>query len=184
MVSVITMVHGIFMTTLKDLNELAKECEVCAMKDQRSINTHLNECNTCGEYFEKADSFKEDLKEIRGVTIKPDSSIHRDLNERMSKIANMDSKKRKVALKGLLDTISILSEEDRVKFVRTRTDIITGFDKIERDPILTTLSYVMKDWDKERKRIEKNSLMKATDDYPVLKKMMVRNMFNDMLEMK
>ncbi|MFW3145788.1 MAG: hypothetical protein ACMUIE_03130 [Thermoplasmatota archaeon] len=169
------------MTTLKELNNLAKECEKCALQDSRSINDHLKECNTCGDYFEKAENFNKQLKEIRDIAKKSESAIHRDVHERISRIANMEDEDRKTALTDLLDAISILPESDRIRFVRTRTEIITDFSKYERDPIIETMISVTKDWDKERKRIEMTSLMKATDDFPVLKKIMIRNMFEDML---
>lgn len=170
------------MTTLKELNKLAIECEACAMNDHKSLNAHLKECTTCGEYFNRAETFNIYLEELKEISKKDDMDLHRTLHEKFSGIANMEDSERNEVLTGIYDAISVLPEKDRIRFVKTRTDVLTDFPKYERDPIMTSLSGIAKKWDKERISTERRYMQKATDDYPVLKKVMVRNMFDRMLE--
>jgi hypothetical protein len=170
------------MTTLKQLNELARECEACALQDSRSIAQHMKECNSCGDYREKAEIFNTTLNEMRTIASKEEFQRHRALHTKISNMANMNEDERTESMVGLFDAIAILPEKDRVKIVKTRTDVIADFPKYERDPVIKTMKMVANDWDDERKRIEKNALMKATEDYPVYKKIVIRNMFFSMLE--
>lgn len=101
---------------------------------------------------------------------------------RISKMANMDEEDRIESFNGLLDAIAFLPENDRVKMVKTRTDVLVDFPKYERDPIIRTMTAVVKDWDKDRKRTEKTTLNRATEGYTVYKKLMIRNLFGNMLE--
>jgi hypothetical protein len=179
--NIVIVPRGSKMTTLKDLNKLAKECGECALGDNRSIDKHLNECGTCSDYMKKAEMFNNALKEIRIIAMKSDDERHRELHERMSRMANMDEDSRNRAISDLLDATSILAEEERLKIVGTRTDILTNFQKQERDPIMESMLSVMSEWDKQRKSAEMRTLLKATDKYPVLKKMMIKNMFEKAL---
>lgn len=170
------------MTTLKQLNQYAKECLECALPDSRSVNQHLNECGTCGEYQQKLEIFNQKLDEIKKISEKSEDEIHRDLHERFSRIANKEETKRVEEITGLLDATVILPEDERVKIVKARTDVLTDFPKYERDPIIKTMNKVTMEWDNDRKRTERNALFRATEHYPILKKMMVRDMFNKMLD--
>jgi hypothetical protein len=170
------------MTTLKQLNQLAKECEVCALEDSRSINQHLKECGTCGDYREKAEIFNETLNDIRHLASKEEFVRHRELHMRISKMATMDEDERVESFTGLLDAIAILPEDDRIKMVKTRTDVLVDFPKYERDPMIRTMSEVVKEWDKDRKRSERIALNKATEGFPVYKKLMIRNLFGNLME--
>ena len=170
------------MTTLKELNKLARECEVCAMKDSRSISDHLKECHTCGDYREKAEAFNKTLTDLRKLVSKEEYARHRDIHTRISRMANMEEEERMESFRNLVDATAILPEEERVKMVKTRTDVIFEFPKYERDPIIRTMKYAVSEWDKDRKRIERNALLKATEDYPIHKKLLIRNLFGTMME--
>jgi hypothetical protein len=74
-----------------------------------------------------------------------------------------------------------LTEDERIKIVKTRTNILTKLPKEKRTVLMGTLKEIMSVWTPERKMIEQRALMAATEDYFLLKKIMVRKMFSRLM---
>ena len=94
----------------------------------------------------------------------------------------MPDDKRMTAISDMLDSIAELPEEDRIKIAKTRTDIIASLPKQKKDVLMGTLKKVMAGWSHDRKMTEKQAVIAATQDYFILKRMMVRTTFEKMLE--
>ena len=76
---------------------------------------------------------------------------------------------------------NMLAEEDRVKIVKARTDVLTKLPKEQRMKLMGTAKLITTDWDDERKSMEMRAIMDATEDYFLLKRMMVRKMFRNVI---
>jgi coproporphyrinogen III oxidase-like Fe-S oxidoreductase len=99
----------------------------------------------------------------------------------MEQFSTMPEDKRTMAISDMLDAVSELPEQDRIKIVRTRIDIMTALPKQKKEALMGTLKKVMSTWSQDRKMMEKQAVMAATQDYFILKRMMVRMMFKKML---
>ncbi len=169
------------MTQREELEKLAKACEECAGKDTASLDEHLEKCPVCQDYKAKAEKINQMMEAVQMLASKPDEDRRKILGARMEQFSTMPEDKRMVAISDMLDAVSELSEEDRKKIVKTRTDIITKLPKEKRENLMGTLKKVMSTWSDERKMMEKQAVMAATQDYFILKRMMVRMMFKKML---
>ena len=74
-------------TAREDLEELADECEVCALDHDESIDNHLITCPSCSEHVDKAEEIAhmiEHMKQIsrddeemrRGILVHDIESFH------------------------------------------------------------------------------------------------------------
>lgn len=81
----------------------------------------------------------------------------------------------------MLDSLEELSKEDMFRIVKTRTDIITKLPKDKRNILMGTLKEAMSDWTQDRKMMEKRAVMAATQDYFIMKRIMVRMMFKKIM---
>lgn len=169
------------MTAREELENLAQACEECAGKDTASLDEHLEKCPVCQEYKVKAEKVNQMMEVVEMLAAKPDGERLKILSARMEQFSTMPEDKRMEAISGMLDALGELSEEDRVKIVKTRTDIITKLPKEKRETLMGTLKKVMAEWPEERKMMEKQAVMAATQDYFILKRIMVRRMFKKML---
>ncbi len=169
------------MTMREDLEKLAKACEECAGKDTASLDEHLEKCPACQEYKMKAEKIDQMMEAVHMLASKSEEDRRKILGARMEQFSAMPEDKRMSAISDMLDAVAELSEEDRIKIVKTRTDIMTGLPKQKKEALMGTLKKVMSSWPEDRKMTEKQAVMAATQDYFILKRMMVRMMFKKML---
>ena len=169
------------MTTREELEKLAKSCEACAGKDAGSLDEHIEKCPVCQEYKEKAEKTNQMMEVVQMLASKPDEERQKILFARMEAFSTMPEDKRMKAISDMMDAVGELSEDERVKIVKTRTDIITKLPRDKKDILMGTLKKVIATWSEDRKMMEKSAVMAATQDYFILKRMMVRMMFKKML---
>ena len=112
---------------------------------------------------------------------KPEEERRNILKARMEQFSTMPEDKRIASISDMTDAVGELSEEEREKIIKTRTDIITKLPKDKREILMGSLKKVMATWPEERKMMEKQAVMAATQDYFILKRIMVRMMFKKML---
>jgi hypothetical protein len=165
----------------QDLNRLAEECEVCAMDDEASIDTHLTNCPSCVDHSKKAEEIAQMIQTFQMLSAKDDESRRKILTARMNGFLSMPEEQRVNAMSDMFDTIEDLNEEQRNAIVKTRTDILTSLPKEDRQKLLGSARAIFSTWDDERKMMEQRSLMYATEDYMLLKRMMIRRMFKKMM---
>jgi hypothetical protein len=170
------------MSQKEELEKLAKACEECSGKDIASLDEHLERCPVCQEYKMKSEKINQMMEAVHMLASKPEDERRKILGARMEQFSTMPEEKRMIAISDMLDSIAELSEEDRIKIVKTRTDIITSLPGQKKEILMGTLKKVMAGWTEERKMMEKQAVIAATQDYFILKKMMVRMMFKKMLE--
>ncbi len=169
------------MTAREELEKLAKECEECAGKDKASFEEHFEKCPACQERKAKAEKLTQMMEMMQMLASKPEEDRRQILAARMEAFSTMPEDKRIAAITDMLDGIAELSEEDRIKIVKSRTDHMTKLPKDKREVLMGSLKKIMSAWPEERKMMEKRAVMAATQDYFILKRMMVRNMFKKML---
>jgi excinuclease UvrABC nuclease subunit len=170
------------MSQREELEKLAKACEECVGKDAASLDEHLEKCPECQEYKMKAEKINQMMEAVHMLASKSEEERRNILGARMEQFSTMPEDKRITAIRDMLDSIAELSEEDRIKIVKTRTDIMTSLPKQKKEILMGTLKKVMAGWSQERKMMEKHAVMAATQDYFILKRIMVRMMFKKMLE--
>ncbi|MDL5504124.1 MAG: hypothetical protein QSU88_13015, partial [Candidatus Methanoperedens sp.] len=122
----------------------------------------------------KAEKINQMMEAVHMLALKPDEERRKILSARMEQFFTMPEDKRMIAISDMLDSIAELPEEDRVKIVKTRTNIITSLPEQKKDVLMGTLKKVMARWTHDRKMMEKQAVMAATQDYFILKRMMVR----------
>lgn len=170
------------MSQREELEKLAKACEECWGKDIASLDEHLERCPVCQEYKMKSEKINQMIEAVHMFASKPEDERRKILGARMEQFSTMPEEKRIMAIGDMLDSISELSEEDRIKIVRTRTDIITSLPKQKKEILMGSLKKVLAGWPEERKMMERQAVIAATQDYFILKRMIVRKMFKKMLE--
>jgi len=169
------------MTQREELEKLAIACEECASKDPASFDKHLDKCPLCHEYKTEAEKINQMMEAVQMLASKPDEERRKILGIRLEQFSTTTEDKRMMAISDMLDAIGELSEGDRRKIVKTRTDIITGLPKEKRDILMGTLKKVIAKWPEDRKKMEKHDIMAATQDYFILKRILVRMIFKKML---
>ena len=130
----------------------------------------------------KAEKINQMMEAVHMLALKPDEERRKILSARMEQFSTMPEDKRMTAIRDMLDSIAELPEEDRIKIVKTRTDIITSLPEQKKDVLMGTLKKVMAGWTRDRKMMEKQAIMAATQDYFILKRMIIRRMFEKILE--
>ena len=165
-----------------ELDKLLDACEQCAGKDTRSYEEHFGECPSCQDWAEQAEKLNEQIQFLEDLAAKPEEKRKTLLGARMRKYLGMPPEQRKSEISELLDGLSSISEGARMKVVKTRTDIMMEVPKEHRETLMGVLGDIMKEWTPERKMMEKQAVLKATEDYFFLKRMMVRKKFGKLLE--
>jgi len=112
---------------------------------------------------------------------KDEVTRRRLLNERLERILEMPEDERIAALEDMLNDEAYLTDEDRVKTVRTRMDILTDMPEEKRDVLLSALKKAISAWTFDRKLMEEQALEAAVRGYTPLKKSSVYAMFRSML---
>lgn len=169
------------MTTKAELETLAEECQACADKDTASMDEHLESCPACLEHKKKAEGFNQMMEVVEMLASKPEEDRRKILSARMEQFAGMPDDKRMEAIGGMMDAAGELPEDAMFKVIKTRTDIMTKLPKDKRMVLMGTLKQIMSKWPDDRKMLEKRAVMAATQDYFILKRMMVRNMFKKIM---
>jgi hypothetical protein len=165
----------------QDLNRLAEECEVCAMDDDASIDEHMANCPACVDHSKKAEEIAQMGQTFEMLSAKDEEARNRILTARMNGFLSMADEQRLDAMTDMFDTLEDLTEEQRNAVVKTRTDILTSLPKDDRNKLMGSAAQIFSTWKEDRKMMEQRSIMYATEDYMLLKRMMVRRMFKKMM---
>ena len=169
------------MTTRTELERLLSECEACAGADAQGFEAHFSVCPKCREYADAAEETAEQVQFLEEVASRPLESAKQLFGARVRGILALPAEERAPAVAALLDALGEISEDARVKAVRVRTDLLMEIPKEHREALMTTLGAAMRAWPEERKAVERRAVMKATEDYFLLKRMMVRKKFAALL---
>jgi len=169
------------MSMKKELDRVVAACEACATDDDSSIDEHMATCPVCVDQGKKVVEISQMIQTFQLMAAKPEEDRHNILAARMNGFLSMPEEKRVDAMTDMFDTLEDLTPEQRNTIVKTRTDIITSMPKEDRNKLLGSAKEIFETWEPDRKMMEKEAIMYATDDYMMLKRMMVRRMFNKML---
>jgi hypothetical protein len=169
------------MTTSSQIEELLQKCEDCSGGDSRSYEEHFADCPQCKQYAEAAEKANKQLNFLEELASKPYDSAKSLLGARMRSFLGMPPEDRKAAISDLLDGLGDIPTNARIKVVKARTDLIMEMPKEHRNTLMGVLKEIMSTWPPERKMLEKQAVMKATEDYFFLKKKMVRKNFGALL---
>ncbi len=169
------------MSMKQELDQLAAACEVCATDDDLSIDEHMTACPACEDREKKAEEISQMIQTFQMMSAKSEEDRKKILNARMNGFLSMPDDKRVDAMTDMFDTIEDLTPDQRNTIVKTRTDLLTSMPKDDRNKIMGSAKEIFSTWEPDRKMMEKEAIMYATDDYMLLKRMMVRRMFKKML---
>jgi hypothetical protein len=169
------------MALKEEIEKLAEACGDCAEADDGSLDEHFASCPSCQEYEKKAEQMSQMVEVLQMNAAKPEEDRYKILHARLQSFVQMPDDERKDAITNMFDSLAMLSEEDRVKIVKSRTDVITKLPKEQRMKLLGTAKMIAPEWDKDRKNMEMRAIMAATEDYFLLKRIMVRKMFKNIL---
>jgi hypothetical protein len=164
-----------------ELDKLAGACGVCVDKEGGPIDRHFDSCPSCQDYNKKAEELEQMVEVLELNAAKSEEDRYKILEARINGFLQLDDTKRKDAVGNMLDALSELSEKDRIKIVTTRTKILMGLSKEQRNILFGTVREIVPDWDIERRNMEMRAVMAATQDLMLLKRMMVRKMFKKIL---
>lgn len=170
------------MATKVEIDRLVAQCEDCAGSDTRSYEEHFATCPKCQEAAEKAQHMNMQLEFLEGLASKPLEERKLLLGSRMRQILSMPEDQRKAAIGDLLDALGDISENNRDSVVKARTDLMMEIPKEHRETLMGDFSGIMQGWAPDRKMMEKQSVMHATEDYMFLKRRMVRKKFARLME--
>ncbi len=170
------------MTTRKELDMLAQECEECASKDSRSLDEHMDKCPQCRERKVKAEIHEKMVEDMQMVASKNEEDRSKILGARLETITTLPEEEKITSLIEMLDSLGELPQADMNKVVKTRTDLMMKMPREKREILITAMQKIMINWDMDRKMQEKTAIMAATQDYGLLKRVMVRRMFQTELE--
>lgn len=121
-------------------------------------------------------------KEATEILASKDEGMRRRiLNERLHRILGMPADERIAALEDMLNDEAELTDEDRVKVVKTRMDILTGMPEDKRNILINALKKVMSAWTFDRKLMEEQALEAAVRGYPPLRRLSMFAMLRSML---
>ncbi len=160
---------------------MAAACEACATDDDLSIDEHMAACPACDDREKKAEEISQMIQTFQMMSAKSEEDRKKILNARMNGFLTMPDDKRVDAMTDMFDTIEDLTPDQRNTIVKTRTDLLTSMPKDDRNKIMGSAKEIFSTWEPDRKMMEKEAIMYATDDYMLLKRMMVRRMFKKML---
>jgi hypothetical protein len=170
------------MATKVDIDRLVAQCEECAGNDSGSYEEHFASCPKCQEAADKAQKMNMQLEFLEGLASKPLEERKLLLGSRMRQILDMPEEGRKAAINDLLDALGDLPDDSRDSVVKARTDLMMEIPKEHRETLMSDFGTVMQGWSPDRKMMEKQSVMHATEDYMFLKRRMVRSKFSKLME--
>ncbi|MEE9223593.1 MAG: hypothetical protein V3U51_02470 [Thermoplasmata archaeon] len=169
------------MALKEEIEKLADACSACAEADDGSLDEHFASCSSCQEYEKKAEQMSQMVEVLQMNAAKPEEDRLKILHARIMSFVQLPDDERKDAVANMFDSLAMLSEEDRVKIVKSRTDVLTKLPKEQRMKLMGTAKLITSDWDDERKNMEMRAITAATEDYFLLKRMMVRKMFRNLI---
>jgi len=168
-------------TKREELDQLAEECEVCALDHDESIDNHLVTCPSCSSHVEKAEEITHALEHLKQMA-KDDEEMRKGIMVHdVSEFLSLSEVDRKDALADMFDDLADLNEAERTVLVKTRTDILTGLPRVERDKMMATAHEIYKGYNATRLITEEQAIQAATADYNPLKRTMVRRMYKRMM---
>ncbi len=170
------------MATKADIDRLVAQCEDCAGNDSGSYEEHFATCPKCQEAADKAQHMNMQLEFLEGLASKPLEERKMLFGARMRQILGMPEEERKEAISDLLDALGDISEDSRDSVVKARTDLMMEIPKEHRETLMNDFGDVMQGWTPERKMMEQQAVMHATEDYMFLKRRMVRKKFSKLME--
>ncbi|MCK4969045.1 MAG: hypothetical protein KAS77_00905 [Thermoplasmata archaeon] len=141
----------------------------------------MTACPACEDREKKAEEISQMIQTFQMMSAKSEEDRKKILNARMNGFLTMPDDKRVDAMTDMFDTIEDLTPNQRNTIVKTRTDLLTSMPKDDRNKIMGSAKEIFSTWEPDRKMMEKEAIMYATDDYMLLKRMMVRRMFKKML---
>ena len=168
-------------TAREELEELAEECEVCALEHDESIDNHLITCPSCSDHVDKANEIAHMVEHMRQMS-RDDEAVRKDfLVHDVDSFLAMSEQERKDAMTDMFDNLSDLNEAERTVIVKTRTDILTSLPREDRDKMMASVQEIYAGYDVNRRITEEQAIQAATQDYNPLKRTMVRRMYKKMM---
>ncbi len=168
-------------TAREELEQLAEECEVCALDHDESIDNHLITCPSCSDHVDKANEIVHMIEHMKQLS-RDDEEMRKDLiTHDMEEFLALSDEERRDAMTDMFDNIADLNEAERTVIVKTRTDIMTSLPKEERDKMMASARNIYSGYDANRIISEEQAIQAATADYNPLKRTMVRRMYRKMM---
>jgi hypothetical protein len=168
-------------TAREELEQLAEECEVCALEHDEPIDNHLITCPSCSEHVDKATEIAHMIEHMKQIS-RDDEEMRKDLIVHdVDGWLAMSEEQRTDAMADMFDNIADLNEAERTVIVKTRTDILTSLPKGERDKMMSSAKKIYSGYDATRRITEEQAIQAATADYNPLKRTMVRRMYKKLM---
>ena len=168
-------------TAREELEQLAEECEVCALEHDESIDNHLIICPSCSDHVDKAEEIAHIIEHMKQIS-RDDEEMRREMIVHdVNGFLAMSDEERTDAMSDMFDNLADLNEAERTVIVKTRTDILTSLPKEERDKMMTSAKQIYSGYDINRRITEEQAVLAATTDYNPLKRTMVRRMYKKMM---
>jgi hypothetical protein len=168
-------------TKREELEQLANECEVCALEHDESIDNHLITCPSCSGHVDKANEIAHMIEHMKQMS-RDDEEMRRGiLTHDVSSFLTLSDEERTEAMADMFDNLADLNEAERTVLVKTRTDIMTSLPKAERDMMMTSAREIYAGYDANRRITEEQAILAATMDYNPLKRTMVRRLYRKMM---
>jgi hypothetical protein len=168
-------------TAREELEQLAEECEVCALEHDESIDNHLITCPSCSDHVDKAEEIAHMSEHMKQIS-RDDEDMRRELIVHdVDSFLAMSAEERTDALTDMFDNLADLNEAERTVIVKTRTDIMTSLPKADRERMMESAREIYSGYDVNRRITEEQAILAATQDYNPLKRTMVRRMYKKMM---
>jgi hypothetical protein len=168
-------------TAREELEQLADECEVCALEHDESIDNHLISCPSCSEHVDKAEEIAHMIEHMKQIS-RDDEEMRRELLVHdVDSFLALSDEGRTEALADMFDNLADLNEAERTVIVKTRTDIMTSLPKGDRDKLMASAQEIYSNYDVNRRITEEQAILAATQDYNPLKRTLVRRMYRKMM---
>jgi len=142
----------------------------------------MDKCPQCQERKVKAEIHEQMVEAMQMMASKNEEDRSKIIGARMENITILPEEEKITALIEMLDSLGELPQADMNKVVKTRTDLMMKMLKEKREILMTAMQKIMIKWDMDRKMNEKTAMTVATQDYGLLKRVMVRRMFQGVLE--
>lgn len=168
-------------TKREELEQLAGECEVCALEHDESINDHLITCPSCSDHVSKAEEVAHMMGHMKQMSVDDEEVRRTILVHDVDGFLAMSPEDRTDAMADMFDDLNDLNEAERTVIVRTRTGIMTSLPKEDRDLMMSSARQIYAGYDVNRLITEEQAILAATQDLNPLKRTMVRRMYRKMM---
>lgn len=168
-------------TKRNELEQLAAECETCALVDDGPIDDHLLSCPVCSEQVKMAEDIDHSVHRMRKLSVQPEDTRREVLVHRLEDFMAMPRGERVDAMADMFEDLAELNEAQRTVIIKSRTDILTSLPKEQRDELFETARRIYSDYDLDRRIMEEQAILAATEDYNALKRTMVRRMYRKLM---